>query len=70
MARFTPEFLNNTVLPNKAWKKITDALKNGNKSVEVLSRVINGKNKWELRCWNGKRNDGSNSKQSSKNRNY
>lgn len=70
MARFTPEFLNNTVLPNKAWKKITEALKNGNKSVEVLSRVINGENKWELRRWNEKRNDDSNLKQASKNKSY
>lgn len=70
MARFTQQLLDNTVSPKKAWEKITDALKNGNKSVEVLSRVINGKNKWELRSWNGKRSDGSNSKRASQKKSY
>ena len=70
MAQFTQQLLDNTVSSSKAWEKITNALKNGNKSVEVLSRVIDGNNKWELRCWNGKRNDGSNSKRASKKESY
>jgi len=70
MARFTREFLDNDVPGDDAWRKITDALKSGNKSVEVLARVIDGEDKWELRYWNSIREDRSNSGRASPNKDY
>ena len=70
MARFTREFLPNDIPPDDAWKKITDALKRGVKSVEVLSRVVEGKDVWELRYWDGVRGDRSNSAQASEGKDF
>ena len=70
MARFTSELLDNDVAPSTAWQKITNALKGGSKSVEVLSRVVDGKDKWEVRYWDGMRKDRSNSAQAAKDKDY
>lgn len=70
MARFTRVFLPSDVSPTEAWRLITEAIKNGNKSVEVLSRVIDAEEKWELRSWDGVRKDKSNSASASPNTDY
>ncbi len=70
MAQFTRELLPNNVPAGVAWQKITAALKAGNKSVEILSRVIDGEDKWELRYWDAMRADRSNSARSSPTTDY
>ena len=70
MARFTRELLVNDVAPGEAWRQITEALKSGSKSVEVLSRVIDGEDRWELRFWDGMRDDRSNAASASPNHDY
>lgn len=70
MARFTREFLDNNVPGGVAWSRITDLIRDGAKSVEVLSRMIDGENKWELRAWEGIRKDGSNAAKASPNTDF
>ncbi|MGI9458013.1 MAG: hypothetical protein ACR2NU_15720 [Aeoliella sp.] len=70
MAQFTREQLVNTVDPDEAWGVITDALKSGFKSVEVLSRVVDGDDVWEVRVWDGIRADRSNSARASSQADY
>lgn len=70
MARFTRENLPNNVSAKDAWDKITSALKAGTKSVEVLARVVEGKDTWELRYWDGIRGDKSNAAGASPNKDY
>lgn len=70
MARFTREFLPNNVSAEDAWDKIAGALKGGTKSVEVLSRVVEGKDTWELRYWDGLRANKSNAAGASPNKDY
>ena len=60
MADFTRELLDNDVSSDEAWRRITEHIKNGAKSVEVLRRTIDGTRRWELRIWRGVRDDGSN----------
>ncbi|MBI4516422.1 MAG: hypothetical protein HY699_11480 [Deltaproteobacteria bacterium] len=67
MPRFTREYLPNNVSGTVAWGKLTDAIRAGNTSVEVLARVVNGEAKWELRSWDGIRTDESNSAGASEN---
>jgi hypothetical protein len=70
MARFTRELLDNDVSGSDAWTRITDLIRDGAKGVEVLSRMIDGEDKWELRAWDGNRKDGSNSAKASPNTDY
>lgn len=70
MARFTKQHLHNGVSGAAAWKVITDALRAGGKSVEVRVRFIEGENRWEVRLWDGVRQDGSNAAAASENKDY
>lgn len=70
MASFTRVFFNNDESGSVMWRHITDYLRDGAKSVEVLSRVVDGKPKWELRVWDGVRADGSNGSTASPNKEY
>ena len=70
MARFTPTQLPDDVSASVAWLAITDALKAGNKSIEVLSRVVEGEDVWEVRAWDSIRQDRSNSARASSETDY
>ena len=70
MARFIREYFDNDVPGDEMWKHITDYIKDGSKSVEILSRVIKGEKKWEQRAWDGVRKNGSNAADASPNMDY
>jgi hypothetical protein len=70
MARFIREQLPSNVSATSAWRKITNAIRAGNKSVEVLALFVNGEEKWELRYWDGIRGDRSNAAGASENQDY
>lgn len=72
MAYFLSERLENDVSSSTAWTKVTDAIKAGNQSVEVILRRVDGKNVWELRAWDDIRGatPRSNAKNASPNTDY
>ncbi len=53
MARFKVEVLDNDVSGDKAWKRIVDSIRDGAKSVEVVSRTVDKVKIWEIRSWSG-----------------
>lgn len=67
MAYFLKEQLENEVTAAKAWRQITEAIKAGNQSVEIVQRRVDGKEVWELRAWDDIRGTtaGSNAKNAS-----
>lgn len=72
MAYFMREQLENSVTASKAWRQITEALKAGNQSVEIVQRRVDGEEVWELRAWDEIRGStaGSNAKNANPDTDY
>ena len=62
-AKYTlQDTLSTTVPAGKAWASVTDAIKAGATSVEIVERSVAGEDVYEIRAWVGRRHDGSNKK--------
>lgn len=62
MARFDSETHPNGVSAGVAWQRITDLIRDGAQTVEIVERSVGGAQVWEIRAWDGIRADRSNAR--------